>query len=302
MGTNAKASDLFAYAEGVDTAASGRYSRAQNWGTIAASEAQTALGRYNIKDQNGSYAVIVGNGTDANNRSNCLAIGWDTKTWVAIDPSSQSQFLTMNASANSGVEVGTDDDNGDAYVGVVQLRDKNGYWMGRYGARTANGSNYAFLGVRNRKADGTDVTNYINLIVDKNGAVRYGLSSPSAFRAALSLGEMPTAVNKTTSVASGSNVNVASISLPAGTWMVCAKVQFPSNATGRRAVKLSTVSGDSGNVVSTNAQAAVDGGNTHMSTSRCFKLTATTNVYVIAWQNSGTALSCVGDIEATRIG
>lgn len=302
VGTNAKASDLFAYAEGSDTAASGRYSRAQNWGTIAASEAQTALGRYNIKDQNGSYAVIVGNGTDANNRSNCLAIGWDTRTWVVIDPSSQSQFLTMNASANSGVEVGTDDDNGNAYVGAVQLCDKNGYWMGRYGARSQNGSNYAFLGVRNRKADGTDVTNYINLIVDKDGSTRYGMTSPRAFRECLSLGQLEEASKSSVSVSSGSWANVVTLSLPAGVWLVNARVSYPANSTGTRWAKLSTTSQDSTNNISVVNQNANSAGTVHMHTTRVFTLTATKTVYLLGYQNSGAALSCSGAIEASRIG
>ena len=126
--------------------------------------------------------------------------------------------------------------------------------------------------------------------------------SPANFRKMLALGEMPTPVNKTTSVANNSNVNVASISLSAGTWVVCARVTFPNNSTGRRAIKLSTTSLDSGNPVSTVLQNPVSSAATHISTTRCFNLTSTTTVYLIAWQNSGGALSCVGDIEATRVG
>lgn len=147
-----------------------------------------------------------------------------------------------------------------------------------------------------------DDYNTLSLGFDEDDNPLTALSYPAAFREALNLGEQVTPVQTTPSVASGSNVNVASISLPAGTWMVCAKVAFAPNSTGRRAVKLSTTSADSDNVVSTNVQTAVNGAGTQMSTSRCFKLTATTNIYLIAWQNSGSALSCAGDIEATRIG
>ena len=54
--------------------ASGHGSHAQNTGTIAASTNQTALGKYNISDSNGTYAVIVGNGSYDEDRSNAFAI------------------------------------------------------------------------------------------------------------------------------------------------------------------------------------------------------------------------------------
>lgn len=234
LGDRVEASGLYSYAEGSQTKATGRYSHAegrmteafamshaegvgtkainsathaQNDHTIAASDSQTALGRYNVEDANGTYAVIVGNGTSDSARSDALTVDW-----------------------SGNVECGT--------------------------------------------VNGVDVA---------------------------SIGAEATPVSTTTSVTSGSNVDVASINLAAGTWMVCAKCQFPSNATGRRAIKLSTSSQESGNVVSTNVQTAVSGANMQMSTSRCFTLASAGTVYLVAWQNSGSALSCIGNIEATRI-
>lgn len=61
----------------IGSEASGRSSHAQNMATIAASTAQTALGKYNVADSNGNYAVIVGNGTGPNARSNALTVDWD---------------------------------------------------------------------------------------------------------------------------------------------------------------------------------------------------------------------------------
>lgn len=234
VGDRVEASGLYSYAEGSQTKATGYYSHAegrmteafttshaegvgtkainsaahaQNDHTIAASDSQTALGRYNVEDANGTYAVIVGNGTSDSARSDALTVDW-----------------------SGNVECGT-----------------------------VNGVDVALIGTT------------------------------------------ATPVSATTSVDSGSNRNVVSIQLAAGTWMVCAKVQFPSNATGRRAIKLSTASQESGNVVSTNVQTAVSGATMQMSTSRCFTLASAGTVYLVAWQNSGGALSCVGDIEATRI-
>lgn len=66
------------HSEGSHTVASGLASHAQNYGTIAAQGSQTALGNYNIEDTvvGGKYAVIIGNGTDDNNRSNALTVDW----------------------------------------------------------------------------------------------------------------------------------------------------------------------------------------------------------------------------------
>lgn len=76
-GANTKATDLWAHAEGFSTIASGWMSHAQNQGTIAQDTAQTALGRFNVADSGGNLAVIVGNGSSDNDRSNALTVDWD---------------------------------------------------------------------------------------------------------------------------------------------------------------------------------------------------------------------------------
>ena len=52
-------------------------SHAQNQYTIAASQAQTAIGKYNVSDSADTYAFIIGNGTADNARSNALTIDWN---------------------------------------------------------------------------------------------------------------------------------------------------------------------------------------------------------------------------------
>jgi len=76
-GLYATASQEAAHAEGEFTEASGVRSHAQNEGTVAASTDQTALGRYNVEDANGEYAVIIGNGTADDARSNAAGLKWD---------------------------------------------------------------------------------------------------------------------------------------------------------------------------------------------------------------------------------
>ena len=78
-----------AHAEGDMTTASGWGSHAQNIGTVSARDAQTVIGTYNSEDtatttthpsrdsDYGEYALVIGNGTGDDNRSNALAVDWD---------------------------------------------------------------------------------------------------------------------------------------------------------------------------------------------------------------------------------
>ena len=69
------------HAEGGMTVASGVNSHAEGFSTTAASKSQHVQGEYNTLDsanpgQRSTYADIVGNGTDADNRSNAFALTW----------------------------------------------------------------------------------------------------------------------------------------------------------------------------------------------------------------------------------
>lgn len=116
------------------------------------------------------------------------------------------------------------------------------------------------------------------------------------------VGTVETAAAASVSVPTGANTDMRSISLGAGVWAVTGRAQFANNQTGRRAVKLSTTSQESGNVPSTLSILPVSGGYTQMSTTRVFSLQSASTVYLVGWQNSGGALACYGEIEATRIG
>lgn len=71
------ASKSFAHAEGESTVAGGFASHAQNNNTIANSDSQTAIGKFNVADDNAVYALIIGNGTSVNARSDALRVKWD---------------------------------------------------------------------------------------------------------------------------------------------------------------------------------------------------------------------------------
>lgn len=84
-GYETTASYTAAHAEGNGSVASGNASHAQNVGTKAASDYQTALGKYNEEDDQDTYAVIIGNGTAGDARSNALTVDWSGNVETAGD-------------------------------------------------------------------------------------------------------------------------------------------------------------------------------------------------------------------------
>ena len=75
-GEFSQATGRSSHAEGFETYANGDYSHSQGYGTKATSDYQTALGVYNVEDNADTYALIIGNGTSDNARSNILTIDW----------------------------------------------------------------------------------------------------------------------------------------------------------------------------------------------------------------------------------
>lgn len=76
------------HAEGGSTYAQGTYSHAEGFEVIANGNYEHAQGRYNViqtGDNINRYADVVGNGTDANNRSNAYTLDWNGNAWFAGD-------------------------------------------------------------------------------------------------------------------------------------------------------------------------------------------------------------------------
>ena len=106
------------------------------------------------------------------------------------------------------------------------------------------------------------------------------------------------------SMANATYTNICSVSLDAGTWIIEANAQFASNATGRRIALLTTTSGGSGatDLRQTGVTAnAVNGTVTYLHTGATKVYTATTTLYLVGYQNSGSALNTYGCITAVRI-
>lgn len=76
-------SGLVAHAEGQESVASGDHTHVEGYGTNAEGDYQHVQGKYNVKDPDGVYAHIVGNGTSSTNRSNAHTLDWDGNAWFA---------------------------------------------------------------------------------------------------------------------------------------------------------------------------------------------------------------------------
>ena len=76
-----KVSGFAGNAEGERTHAKASRTHTQGFGTIASSENQDVIGKWNIEDDKGEFAHILGNGTSDKNRSNAHTVDWKGNGW-----------------------------------------------------------------------------------------------------------------------------------------------------------------------------------------------------------------------------
>jgi len=81
-GSGTQATGDSSHSEGLGTKAIGQGSHSEGWSTVASSNYQHVQGKYNVSDANGTYAFIIGNGTDDNARHNAFAIDWNGNIYV----------------------------------------------------------------------------------------------------------------------------------------------------------------------------------------------------------------------------
>lgn len=89
-GNHTVASGNLSHAEGWYVTASGNYSHASGNHTIASSDSQFVIGKYNNEDTYNKYSFIIGNGTADDDRSNALAITWDSNIELALNTAASS--------------------------------------------------------------------------------------------------------------------------------------------------------------------------------------------------------------------
>lgn len=82
--TAGKGSEVFNNYE--ENKATGEYSHAEGYSTIAAGKAQHVEGKFNIEDTENKFVHIIGNGTSEDARSNAFAIDWNGNIYVNNSP------------------------------------------------------------------------------------------------------------------------------------------------------------------------------------------------------------------------
>lgn len=119
-GIKTKASGLWSHAEGVETRAAGSCSHAEGTGSLAkgqgshaegynteaAGRYQHVQGRHNVIDEANKFADIVGNGTDALNKSNAYALDWDGNVYLK-----GGVYVNCNADSTGGTKLSLDVDS-----------------------------------------------------------------------------------------------------------------------------------------------------------------------------------------------
>ena len=123
---------------GISTKANGNYSHAQNFSTIAQRRSQTAIGEYNIADTSGAdgtelgdYAFIIGNGTDANSRSNALTIDWNGDVRFGNPSNGKEARIGIGIDATY-MDIGWDRNNSDGAILALHSVDYVGSSKGAF--------------------------------------------------------------------------------------------------------------------------------------------------------------------------
>lgn len=115
-----------------------------------------------------------------------------------------------------------------------------------------------------------------------------------------------TDISTAVSVADSTWTTVGSVALAAGVWVLVGHANFGSNATGRRAIALTTATDSAGSAAEQRqgftSQPATSGSGTGVNGMRIVNITSATTFYLNAYQNSGAALSVSGGcLRAVRI-
>lgn len=118
------ASGNSSHAEGIGSVANGESSHAQNSHTIANGYYQTALGKYNVADT--TNAVIIGNGTADDSRSNALTVDWNGNVNIASGAKYKINGNNLSASDIANSVTGVKGNSESSYrTGNVNLTPAN---------------------------------------------------------------------------------------------------------------------------------------------------------------------------------
>ena len=152
-----------------------------------------------------------------------------------------------------------------------------------------------------RKYDSVKVGIIQDTIIDTISTINPSGLSSSSWQP--STGSVISDSPSSSSLASGSYVSKANVTLPAGTWVVTFGCAFSTNSTGYRKIVLSATQNSSTNYQrGSNASAnALSGEYTFMGNTAVIVLTTNTTLYLNSFQNSGSSLTAYPYIKAVKI-
>ena len=106
-GYNTKANSYYSHVEGYETETKKYYTHAGGLGTTADQECQTAIGKYNIKNNTNSL-FSIGNGTDDNNRSDAFNVYQNGNCNINNDLSVNNDLTVNNDTTTNNLMVSND--------------------------------------------------------------------------------------------------------------------------------------------------------------------------------------------------
>ena len=284
-GHSSAATGKYSFATGETSAANGYCSHVQNAQTTASGYYSSAAGHGSTASGYASFAT--GNGTTASGASS-FTCGQDTVaaygTQVAIGINNDNKSTNLFEIGNGGA-----------------LTYSNAFEVSRTGNTTCAGD----LSAVNATFSGN--------VSAVGGTFTGGVSADDLTASTITLAGHSTAVGSqlSTSISSAKNVGsntveLGSIELPTGTWLLMAHVQFSNNTTGYREISLSTTSaaiGETYDHMSFAKSQAPSGGNAVLNCHDVVVNSSSSNVayYLNVWQNSGSTLTATGKILATRL-
>lgn len=154
-GSATTASNFASHAEGDSTTASGDSSHAEGYHTLASSAYQHTQGKYNVEDDNGVYADIVGWGTANNARKNISALDTDGNLHLK-----GKVFIECEDDSTGGTELGGSDVFIAEYGVTTYQEIDDAYNSGKTILAFDDGRTYMFAGKATKYVDINILTYY----------------------------------------------------------------------------------------------------------------------------------------------
>ena len=197
-GRETVASGFYSHAEGLYSVASSTCSHASGEGTYATAANQTTIGKYNavtidstfdppLYDAGSDFALIIGNGTSNNNRSNALTVYWDGTT------KSFGHFLSQQ----SGITIGTTPSSSQ-YLRAFGLMDSTGYPYADIQHTYLDDGYSGMTLCVNRDVNNTTIQNFFRILIGADGTRAVRFNDAEAWRKGLGVNIKTYSVTLTT--------------------------------------------------------------------------------------------------------